>query len=423
MSVSSMNVETGSIASASERDGNANEADRTPPLASFEPNALSDVDNLESHTPDLTSLAPPTSAASIASSSDDSPGALSSLPATKGPLEHLRQPSRSGSIASMSSLVVEAPPDDVADLEAMSAGRPSLASEAETEEQSPITPMLTDDVNEHDEGDEQRLERTNQELRKYENDQQDPTAHGSGPEEEGGLPVRPTWDAEDDATAMPKVKCSDCDASVDLVELADHSCNPARQSLTSPQARNSSEPRDSTLPGTESADGTVGPKAPSDLNEDAARTPLAGSAILDSSISAADIPREEDTSAKLDEYVPQTRSVVPEDVAPDGPEEEDVLDFYGEDSTSDAANEESAASRPVQADVPVDLDETENQPEAPNTLLSPSMSRSLSQPTSRPPKDSGRAPRSHSVYLPGHYSEDDDEGYQGGTVTIVQSSR
>ncbi|GAA5834828.1 hypothetical protein JCM3766R1_003256 [Sporobolomyces carnicolor] len=391
MSVSSMNVETGSIASEGER--NPSESDVTPSLAPSEATGSADVPLIDAEAP-KSPIETPTSA--VSNVSNDGPP-TPPAPSVKGPLDHLRQPSRSASIASMSSLVVEAPPDDVADLEAI----PSNASETGAEARTVVTPAPTDDGNGGDEeADEKRLERTNEELQEYENDEQDPTAHGPGPEEEGGLPVRPTWaadqEAEEDGTSMPKVKCSDCDASVDLVELADHSCAPSRQSI--PSASESEAAVPDSYP-------SQAPQA-EDSVEDASPTPLAGSAILKEPAG-----QEREPQHKLDDYVPQTDSVVPDDIA--GDDDEDVLDFYGGD-------DKPASSAPARdADVPLDLDDEEvNHEASPSTV----MSRSHSQPTARAPKEPS-GPRSHSVYLPGHYDEDEDEGYQGGTVTIVQSSR
>lgn len=103
---------------------------------------------------------------------------------------------------------------------------------------------------------------------------------------------------------------------------------------------------------------------------------------------------------------------MPDDIAP----EDDVLDFYGEDP--DSPVEKSVPDQ----DVPLDLEE-EDEHSAQHAAAA-QMSRSRSQPTTRAPKvDSAGGPRSHSVYLPGHYSEDEDKEYQGGTVTIVRSSR
>ncbi|GAA5900269.1 uncharacterized protein JCM6883_002792 [Sporobolomyces salmoneus] len=408
MSVSSMHVETGSVASEGER--HPSELDSTP--------SLIPTDTLESTgSLSLNSIKTPTSAASVASSFDDGPPTPPSIP-VKGPLDHLRQPSRSGSIASLSSLVVEAPPEDVADLGAMSnSGRPSITSGGgggESEPRTIVTAAPTDDGNGvEEEGDEKRLERTNEELKEYENDEQDPTAHGPGPEEEGGLPVRPTWDADyegggvDDGGAMPKVKCSDCDASVDLVELADHTCAPTGRNQHSRISPDSAPP-DSTSPV------NTHPHLSEEGLEDASPTPLAGSAILDPVSTPERNPSN--TSEKLDDYVPQTSRVVPDDIAPEDEEEEeenDVLDFYGEEE------DRTHSSHSQNADVPPDLDDDELNHEANGSSV---MSRSHSQPTTRAQKEPS-GPRSHSVYLPGHYDEDEDEGYQGGTVTIVQSSR
>jgi hypothetical protein len=119
--------------------------------------------------------------------------------------------------------------------------------------------------------------------------------------------------------------------------------------------------------------------------------------------------------AKLDEYVPQTSSVVPEDISPED-EEEDVLDFYGDEPPSPTVDKVTPTH---EADVPIDLDEESR--DEPGS--SSSMSRSRSQPTTRAPKESSSGPRSHSVYLPGHYDDEEEENYSGGTVTIVRSSR
>ncbi|GAA6006435.1 hypothetical protein JCM11491_004957 [Sporobolomyces phaffii] len=392
MSVSSMNVETGSI--ASEGDRNASEADLTPSLGPTDVREPSDIPGVDQQGRDK-SLDLPASNSSVASS-DDFPPTPPALP-VKGPLDHLRQPSRSASIASLSSLVVEAPPDDVADLSAISnSGRPSTISEVASEPRTIVTPTPTDDGNEEDEADEKRLERTNEELTRYERDEEDPTAHGPGPENNGdrGLPVRPTWEAEDDAAGMPKAKCSDCDADVDLVELADHSCAPSREppSLTSPPA--SPANRHTELAEPESSPSRAGHD---DTPERADTVP------------SAPTPR-------LDDYVPQTTSVVPEDIAPE--EEEDVLDFYGDGPVSPASASYPFHAHAHDADVPLDPEEGTNHEGQSSSL---SMSRSLSQPTARAPKEPA-GPRSHSVYLPGHY-DDEEESYEGGTVTIVRSSR
>lgn len=231
MSVSSMNVETGSIASEGGRT--ASESELTPSLSTTglaEPPSFPALDNQDSSAP------VPASNSSVASSDDIFvPPSTSPTLATKGPLDALRQPSRSASIASMSSLVVEAPPDDVADLDAMSnSGRPSTTSEPQPS--GIVTPIPVGEEQEEEdsteEPDEKRLERTNFELTSYEDDEQDPTAHGPGPEsKEGGrseLPVRPTWEADEGPTqseqeleeesGMPKVRCHDCNTEVDLVE-------------------------------------------------------------------------------------------------------------------------------------------------------------------------------------------------------------
>jgi len=230
-----MNVETGSITSEGGRT--ASESELTPSLSTaglVEPPAFPAGDAQDSPLP------VPASGSSVASSDDIlPPPSTSPALATKGPLDALRQPSRSASIASMSSLVVEAPPEDVADLDAMSnSGRPSTTLEPQPS--GIVTPTADgeEDGEEEEhirEPDERRLERTNEELTKYEADEEDPTAHGPGPESREGdrteLPVRPTWEADRDSSqdeenvnggeensGMPKVRCHDCNTEVDLVE-------------------------------------------------------------------------------------------------------------------------------------------------------------------------------------------------------------
>ncbi|GAA5875461.1 hypothetical protein JCM16303_000638 [Sporobolomyces ruberrimus] len=416
MSVSSMNVETGSIASEGER--NPSENDFASTLATSDTFDPSDVASLDPQPGDSAQdLA--ASSSSIASS-DDAPPTPPALH-IRHPLEHLREPSRSGSIASMSSLLVEAPPEDTADLDAISNSGRSVTASREGA-RSVVTSTPQDDGVGEEEGDERRLERTNEELTKFENDEEDPTAYGPGTQDggNGGLPVRPTWEADDENAGMPKAKCSDCDAEVDLVELADHTCASSRQtsSVTSPPV-SPANPRIPLPSASPSQDEQALSDEPLDTPlDDVSATPLAGSAILpppppeETSEPTRSVEPTPDEPYKLDDYVPQTQSVVPEDM------DDDLLDFYGDEPVSSPADQQSAAV-PTDADVPLDPGEDDVHDVTPSSL----MSRSHSQPTARAPKDQASGPRSHSVYLPGHYDDEDEDGYQGGTVTIVRSSR
>ncbi|GAA6061582.1 hypothetical protein JCM10212_004332 [Sporobolomyces blumeae] len=422
MSVSSMNVETGSITSEGGRT--ASEAEVTPSLSTV---SLAEPPQLATPTASDSPMLALASSASTASSEDVVPARASSpTPGApgKGPLDALRQPSRSTSVASMSSLVVEAPPEDVADLDGIStAGNASTTSEPPMNGSVTPTPAEETDDHANDEPDERRrLERTNAELTKYEADEMDPTAHGPGPEprEEDGqeLPVRPTWVADgsengqDEAPGMPKVKCSDCSAEVDLVELADHSCSPSQQAspqLSSPappeNRRTELRPPSSDVPSDDLS--TVTPTASTILPASPGSRNLASSSRED----------------KLDSYVPQTDSVVPDDISPD----DDVLDFYGDDEPSQAMASPDAARGIRTADVPADEDESDGLDPTTSTSSATPMSRSQSHPTARAPRAEPAASRSHSVYggsMPGLYSTDDeDDSYQGGTVTIVRSNR
>ncbi|GAA5931377.1 uncharacterized protein JCM15063_001449 [Sporobolomyces koalae] len=406
MSVSSLNVETGSIASESGRT--TSESELTPSLATsdiVEPPAFPTID-----------IEPSFGSQSSMTSSEDDSAAPPTPPAfpVKGPLDALRQPSRTASMASMSSLVVEAPPEDVADLDAISAsGHPATSSEngsSSDKLEEAATP--TEEGNGQD-GDEERLERTNRELSQYEADELDPTAHGPGPDgqdDDEARPVRPTWEVDEETATMPKVKCSDCNVAVDLVELADHSCEPGSASTSTTGATVDEAPVSSVDVSDrrdEQAHSLV------DAVQGAPATPAADP----SKESSADVTKQ---SAKLDEFVPQTDSMVPEDIAPD----DDVLDMYGDDGADENASvtpETVNTAHTSDADVPVDLDEDDLHATGRVANSSSQMSRSLSQPTTRAPKEAS-GPRSHSVYLPGHYDEDEDD-YQGGTVTIVRSNR
>ncbi|GAA5911011.1 hypothetical protein JCM5296_004597 [Sporobolomyces johnsonii] len=470
LSVSSMMVETGSIASDGGRTSSeldvtaANLAD----VAGAEPSPLS--------SPLVSGITVPASSSSVSSMDGIAPARAPSPVLSKGPLDYLRgHPSRSGSMTSMSSLVVEAPPEDVADLsEIVTAGSTSGASELGLGVVTP-TPVEGSDSasqagprdNEVDkDAEDQRMNRTNAELVQYEADEQDPTAHGPGPvtmnggDEAQEAPVLSTWQTDSPrkeearqngtGSGMPKVKCSDCGTEVDLMELADHSCAPSQlppalaSPPASPQAPRSSRSGPSAPPSPSRAipDGSDEPLDHPILNVDPVTTsphqprstPPTSPRNLASSI-RANLSRPSSqhsilqSPAKLDAFVPQTDSLVPDD----------VLDFYGDDDdegiddfaaargefSSFGSAERSAPSVPQDVD-----DDSPLVPQAefqPAFSSAPSIPRSRSQPTTRV-QQMASEPRSNSVYggnMPGLYdSGDDDEGGDGGygSVTIVRTT-
>ncbi|GAA5950562.1 hypothetical protein JCM21900_001232 [Sporobolomyces salmonicolor] len=470
VSVSSMIVETGSIASDGGRTSSeidvtaANLAD----VAGAEPSPLS--------SPLVSGITVPASSSSVSSMDGIAPARASSPVLSKGPLDYLRShPSRSGSMTSMSSLVVEAPPEDVADLSEVAAGSMSGASEPVGLGVVTPTPVEGSDSasqagardNEVDkDAEEQRMNRTNAELVQYEADEQDPTAHGPGPammnngDEAQEAPVLSTWQTDSPrkeemsqngtSSGMPKVKCSDCGMEVDLMELADHSCAPSQlpPALTSPpaspKASRSSRSAPTTPPSPSRAipDGPGEPLDHSILNVEPLTTsphqprstPPTSPRNLASSI-RANLSRPASqhsilqSTAKLDAFVPQTDSLVPDD----------VLDFYGADD--DERHDDFAAARDEFSSfgsaersapsVPQDIDD--DSPLVPQGAFAsafssaPSIPRSQSQPTTRA-QQLAPEPRSNSVYggnMPGLYdSGDDDEGGDGGygSVTIVRTT-
>lgn len=275
MSVSSMYVETGSVKSGGERP-DISEIDVTPvSLVEEAHSPLSSPIIAAVATPSIVSSSPSLSATDSIAPSSPPLDALG-----KGPLGALRAPSRSGSVASLSSMAVEAAADDVADLS-------DLTPNVETPTGEPTGLGFNDVVeNAHQDGEEgteeQRASRVGIELATYEGDEADPVASGSGParseangdgdageakeppplegcwdhEEEGARPetplaVQPVEEAKEesvkeeekeavveqepvtvvvdehdevpptpDEAKMPKVKCSDCAEELDLMECA-----------------------------------------------------------------------------------------------------------------------------------------------------------------------------------------------------------
>ncbi|GAA5841519.1 hypothetical protein JCM11251_001249 [Rhodosporidiobolus azoricus] len=448
MSVSSMNVETGSLSSEDEVYKPA----ESPSLADEAHSPLS--------SPQLAGLvvssSSVSSSASIAFSDDVASAILPAAAAGKGPLDGLRISSRTNSVGSLSSMIVEAPVDDVADLEAMASSAVATPT-AEVADlnlngsEAPPTPTR----DEPEQTEEQRAFRTKEELAEYEKDEADPIAYGAGRNgDSGGEPHEPppfegeeasmerpdTPIASEPAQAiqgetkmaeegdMPKVKCNDCAAEVDLMELADHSCAASKfpPALGSPPASPQNNNLATLSPSTsmhslpdapqEADEATPSMSSPTRSPRNFASSSPAG---LSRSSSHQSHKSKHSPTAILDRFVPQT----PEDVP------EDILDDY---------TDEPIASRsvppPRDLSVPEDVeDDSVSAPPLPlrTATSSSSMTRSASSPAHTPAAASqlraqkkAAGPRSHSVYgIPGQYISSDDEEGEPGSVTIVRSSR
>lgn len=243
VSVSSMRVETGSIASegrASTTDLDLSASDLPTPTHS----PLS--------SPIISGLSVPASNTGSVSSADGIapakvPALLTDL---KGPILNLSRP---GSVVSFSSMTVEAPSEDVANASVASSNTsetPASAQAAAAEEQGEQGPVDSNETRaaESDLAEAERIERTRQELAQYEEDAEDPTAPSpfAAPGErndEAGAPVEPPFLKEDSvgpigntgseqadetdasptsplrkASPIPDVKCSDCGQDVPLLE-------------------------------------------------------------------------------------------------------------------------------------------------------------------------------------------------------------
>ncbi|GAA5862282.1 hypothetical protein JCM3774_004849 [Rhodotorula dairenensis] len=414
-SVSSMRVETGSIASegrASTTDFEVSASDLPTPTDS----PLS--------SPIISGLTVPTSATPSVSSADGIAPAVAptlSLNDLKGPLRNLSRP---GSVVSVSSLTVEAPSEDeVADASAISTkassstfGTPTpaeaLASEVpDTEGQ---TGENEERSRETDETEAERIERTRQELAQYERDVEDPPvpspfaapgerSNGDG---DGGAPVEPPLLREElidrtggndsgqgnDATAslsaspprksspIPDVKCSDCGQEVPLLELADHSCEKADVPVpTTPPA--ASTPLAAPVPVVDAP--RPDPDVPDEPLEDD---------ILDPDTTASGIAARAEESSKadkLDAFVPQTEELVPEDVL-------DLYDDHDPHVEEDCVGSQGLSTLPQ------------------STTNDDKVKR----------EGTGGLPRSTSTDLPlpgRYYTSDDEDHGEPGSATIVRS--
>lgn len=220
---------------------------------------------------------------------------------------------------------------------------------------------------------------------------------------------------------MPTVKCSDCSANLSLAELGEHSCAPSSlppaisSAPTSPIMRRVATRSPSPNSLRRSSMRPV-PDVPTDDQDAALGSPRAGtSAGMTRSLSSSSSSK---FSQKLDAFVAHTSSLIPQDVGDE--EEEDDLDAFakshldfdaddGADSPTDPAafqhhHRQNAASfslkktlpKKASFDVPVDV---EGEKTSRSTILQP---------------------RPKSVSIPG-LDSDDEENYEGGSVTIVRT--
>ncbi|GAA5824296.1 hypothetical protein JCM3770_004455 [Rhodotorula araucariae] len=449
MSVSSMRVETGSVSS----EGGPN-----PALIDVQA-ALAARDSIESplSSPVLAGIAIATSSAGSVSSVDGITPSLPPVGFVKNPLDSLRTSSRPGSVHSVSSLVVEAPFEDVADLSAMSTSGSAYGSV--TTPTREVAGLGLDDHSDYlsdgdhaeertpAEDDERELARQAKmraELAEYEADARDPPALGPYQEDEPGMsgsaedgefkeppfanedcaerPETPTPGTKTPPSPVPAVKCSDCGEEVQLIELADHFCMPSAQAPARPSPPGSppaSQP--AALPTLSSP-----PPAMPDVPEE----PFEDDVLPEPALSRSTSHRSKKQSVepgieKLDEFVPQTDDLVPED----------ILDAYTDEQEEQVA---TASSFPQDvADVPYDDgDGADAHAHAQPTMSSAAsvhstpMARSASTPSGaatrlRQPKTGSSKPRVQSAYggpMPGRYytSDDEDEG-EPGSATIVRS--
>lgn len=131
------------------------------------------------------------------------------------------------------------------------------------------------------------------------------------------------------------------------------------------------------------------------------------------------------SSSKIHSFVPQTESLVPED----------VLDMYGDDDEDDAAVEPSSDARGTSA-LPVDVDEEEHDvdnavrsprsADVPQDEFEPDLDDVIAPAQSRLSSSDGRkssSPRSPSVYDrvgASVYDDEDEHAYSGGTAVVTR---
>lgn len=225
---------------------------------------------------------------------------------------------------------------------------------------------------------------------------------------------------------MPKVKCNDCSEEVDLMELADHTCAPsflppAISSPLPPSPKSlSSIPTSPNFPDIplssddepEIAGAFPSPKStrfttlsPSRLAWASTSSPTSAEALE----SPTTLRKKSLASSKLDNFVPQSRNLVPDDV------EEDDDEFFKSNSLANHGIPDS----PLDSNFPSSFTYM-------TSLVGSNRMSQVSQTSSggSSTRDvSGWGSRSSLGGVPGvDDDENEEQDYEGGSVTIVRST-
>ncbi|SGY72791.1 BQ5605_C005g03209 [Microbotryum silenes-dioicae] len=401
----------------------------------------------------------------------------------KGPLDALKTPSRSRSSVSVSSMLVETGSTTSEDGDGQSTtSEGPLTPRAEEEEKPfPTTVGPADDEeessgmatpNRSEQDEEAREQATKAELEKYEGEEFDAVAPRFAEDEEEKNSVEtpaPVVSAEasdsygdmlDDYGSptpdqpkspispmpggMPMVKCSDCGANVDLMELVDHVCAPA--SSASPSASIAQTPSSKSFP--------APPKvsAPPSGRNAGAMTPSASrDDVRRGTSDRYDSPSSSPTRTRTEPnaFIPQTESLVPDDILDAYDEEDDdIMDPQAARPTGATTTQSSGADLPDDVGLDHDYDDLsspvhlpphpsvvqcdvsdllEDVDEDPDPLASSTATLSAS-PTTKTSKsdllgrtESARRRESpKSVYdMVGGATYDSDDDYEGGSAQIV----
>jgi hypothetical protein len=194
--------------------------------------------------------------------------------------------------------------------------------------------------------------------------------------------------------SVPKIKCSDCGTELDLMELVEHSCVPSTSAPALSTAPSSPESYRTSPTSPNLPTASMFPEVPADVK----RTGSGGSSKF---------------SQKMDAFVAHTSSLVPDDVDAEDDEDQfvkpaeladlDDLESPGDKGGFTHVRKASEKSFDFPEDIDDDFgDERLTREGARGTP--PARTKSLSK--SRLPDD----------------TDDDEEGYEGGSVTIVRTT-
>ncbi|KAI5480196.1 hypothetical protein MNV49_001524 [Pseudohyphozyma bogoriensis] len=220
---------------------------------------------------------------------------------------------------------------------------------------------------------------------------------------------------------MPQVKCSDCQRMINLMELADHSCDSSAL-----------PPAISSHPSSPAASIKSPPMSPSvsRMLPDAAEgtTPAVQHGMTRSASTSSS-----KFSQKMDAFVAQTSSLVPDDVSDDefadrpqrpaGDDLDSPMDPVGiETPRRSGSSSRAPQQRRPSFDLPEDISAYDDLDAAPHAPIF------TQKPATTPTKGKDRIGRSLSGNvgygtgspLRGFDDDSDEEGYEGGSVTIVR---